>query len=210
MNTQGYGLADGRRALPGRLATTLTASIGTAIRAYSRPDRHSSGADRREECVQEAFVKAFKAWRGGVRMLRRKHGSSGSPSTRRAPMPPRKFRSIGETVRRLGARRKASRSTRPTPPTARCRVPASDCAGGRDRPPLRHGYSNRQIAASLGVAESTIASRLAAAKARLRDDGKSVGPILERGRNSGDPGVTLGMNVDNNFDQWLHDELGFE
>jgi RNA polymerase sigma-70 factor (ECF subfamily) len=31
-----------------------------------------------------------------------------------------------------------------------------------------HGYTNREIAGALGVAESTIASRLAAAKQRLR------------------------------------------
>jgi RNA polymerase sigma-70 factor (ECF subfamily) len=31
-----------------------------------------------------------------------------------------------------------------------------------------HGYSNREIAGALGLPESTIASRLAAAKARLR------------------------------------------
>ena len=33
-----------------------------------------------------------------------------------------------------------------------------------------HGYSNREIAAALGARESTIASRLAAAKRRLREE----------------------------------------
>lgn len=33
-----------------------------------------------------------------------------------------------------------------------------------------HGYSNREIAASLGVPERTVASRLATAKTRLRED----------------------------------------
>lgn len=31
-----------------------------------------------------------------------------------------------------------------------------------------HGYSNREIAAALGVAEPTVASRLAAARKQLR------------------------------------------
>ncbi|HEY8691373.1 MAG TPA: sigma-70 family RNA polymerase sigma factor [Chloroflexota bacterium] len=33
-----------------------------------------------------------------------------------------------------------------------------------------HGYTNREIATALGVPESTVASRLAAAKLRLRQE----------------------------------------
>ena len=38
-----------------------------------------------------------------------------------------------------------------------------------------HGYSNREIATSLGVPERTVASRLAAAKARLRESLSDLG-----------------------------------
>jgi len=41
-----------------------------------------------------------------------------------------------------------------------------------------HGYTNREIAISLGVPERTVASRLAAARARLQQllEGKSTPP----------------------------------
>ena len=42
-----------------------------------------------------------------------------------------------------------------------------------------HGYTNREIAASLGVAESTIASRLAVAKTRLRRELEGVAQLTE-------------------------------
>lgn len=46
-----------------------------------------------------------------------------------------------------------------------------------------HGYTNREIAASLGVPESTVASRLATAKAQLRRELSSGEPsILEPSR----------------------------
>jgi len=50
-----------------------------------------------------------------------------------------------------------------------------------------HGYSNREIAISLGIPEATVASRLAKAKARLRaelDDGDAAEMVT-----SGRPGV---------------------
>jgi len=126
-----------------------------------------------EDCTQDAFVRAFKAW------------STWKPD---APVEAwlhriainvaynhirqRRMREVGELVRRLG---------RP----AVGEDPASLAEGSelfralRKLPPdqaaavvLRHhhGYTNREIAFALGAPESTIASRLAKAKERLREE----------------------------------------
>jgi len=50
-----------------------------------------------------------------------------------------------------------------------------------------HGYSNREIAYALGVPERTVASRLAAAKARLRRSlGEPMGTGADLGVDSGE------------------------
>jgi RNA polymerase sigma-70 factor (ECF subfamily) len=135
-----------------------------------------------EECVQEAFVKAFKAWPrwrpdapAEAWLLRIAINAARSYRRRE------NLRSLGETVRRLG-RPSEGQSLDPTHSAelldAVRRLPTAQGASIVLR--YVHGYSNREIAASLGVAESTIASRLTAAKARLRDDlGSAAGPILE-------------------------------
>jgi RNA polymerase sigma factor (sigma-70 family) len=50
----------------------------------------------------------------------------------------------------------------------------------------QHGYSNREIAAALQIPEATVASRLATAKARLRqqlgDAWGETGPAEKEGR----------------------------
>jgi RNA polymerase sigma-70 factor (ECF subfamily) len=123
-----------------------------------------------EDCVQDAFVRAFKAWSRwtpdapaeawlhriaiNVAISDRRHQS---------------LRQAGEVVRRLG---------RPTPPAdpailaersdllrALRKLPAKQAAALVLR--HYHGYSNREIAASLGVPERTVASRLAAARRQL-------------------------------------------
>jgi RNA polymerase sigma-70 factor (ECF subfamily) len=132
-----------------------------------------------EECVQEAFVRAFKAWprwrpdapaeawvhriainvatshrrREAVRLLRERVIAVGREPT--APeLDPNDSSDLLNALRRLPARQAAAIVLRHV-----------------------HGYTNREIAAALGVAESTIASRLASARARLRADleGESAG-----------------------------------
>ena len=133
-----------------------------------------------EDCAQEAFVKAFRAWAGwrpdapAEAWLHRIAVNSAVSYQRR-----QRLREVGEVVRRLG---------RPEPPpdpstaveyrdlaTALRRLPAKQAAAIVLR--HYHGYTNREIAYALGVPERTVASRLAAAKTRLRRilDG-DVGP----------------------------------
>jgi RNA polymerase sigma-70 factor, ECF subfamily len=124
-----------------------------------------------EDCTQDAFVRAFKAWNTwkpdapAEAWLHRIAINVAYSHLRQGRM-----REVGELVRRLG---------RPSP----VQDPAKVAEGGdlfralRKLPPdqaaavvLRHhyGYTNREIAIALGAPESTIASRLAKAKERLR------------------------------------------
>lgn len=126
-----------------------------------------------EDCTQDAFVRAFKAWgtwkpdAPAEAWLHRIAINVAYNHIRQ-----RRMRDVGELVRRLG--RPASDED-----------PAKLAEGGdlfralRKLPPdqaaavvLRHhhGYSNREIAIALGAPESTIASRLAKAKERLREE----------------------------------------
>ncbi len=81
------------------------------------------------------------------------------------------MREVGQVIRRLG---------RPAPPAdSGTLAERSDLIRAlRKLPPKQaaaivlrhhHGYTNREIAAALGVPERTVASRLAAAKTRLRE-----------------------------------------
>jgi RNA polymerase sigma factor (sigma-70 family) len=133
-----------------------------------------------EECLQEAFVRAYKAWprwrpdAPAEAWLLRIAINMASSYRRRESL-----RTIGETVRRFGGP-SAVESVDPTYSTelldAVRRLPTAQAATIVLR--YVHGYTNREIAASLGVAESTIASRLATAKARLRDDLESKGGAI--------------------------------
>ena len=126
-----------------------------------------------EDCTQDAFVRAFKAWNSwkpdapAEAWLHRIAINVAYNHIRH-----RRLREVGEIVRRLG---------RP----AAGEDPATLAEGGelfralRKLPPdqaaavvLRHhhGYTNREIAFALGAPESTVASRLAKAKERLRDE----------------------------------------
>ena len=80
-----------------------------------------------------------------------------------------KLRQVGEVVKRLG---------RPVPPAdPSSAAERTDLYGAvRKLPPKQaavlvlrhyHGYSNREIAAALGIPEATVASRLAAARKQL-------------------------------------------
>jgi RNA polymerase sigma-70 factor (ECF subfamily) len=126
-----------------------------------------------EDCTQDAFVRAFKAWKTwkpdapAEAWLHRIAINVAYNHIRQA-----RLRQVGELVRRLG---------RPAPGED----PAMLAEGSelfralRHLPPdqaaavvLRHhhGYTNREIAFALGAPESTIASRLAKAKERLRQE----------------------------------------
>lgn len=124
-----------------------------------------------EDCVQEAFARAFKAWSSwkpeaaAETWLHRIALNVAFTYRRRL-----RLSEVGEIVRRLG---------RPEPgPDPAATAERSDLfAALRRLPPdqaavliLRHhfGYSNREIAFSLGAPESTISSRLVKAKNRLR------------------------------------------
>ncbi len=126
-----------------------------------------------EDCVQDAFVKAFhswKSWRGDApaeAWLHRIAINSAISYQRYARM-----REVGQVIRRLG---------RPAAPQDPASIAErSDLVRALRRLPtklaaaivLRHhnGYTNREIGAALGIPERTVASRLAAAKARLRQE----------------------------------------
>ena len=123
-----------------------------------------------EDCLQEAYLRAFRAWRHWKpdappeAWLHRIAVNLAVSHLRRE-----RLRSIGEVIRRLGAPAAAD--------------PADIAASSvmiealRALPPRQaaalvlrhlHGYSNREIGVALGVPERTVASRLAAAKAAMR------------------------------------------
>ena len=124
-----------------------------------------------EDCAQDAFVHAFKAWNRwrpdapAEAWIHRIAVNLAISHRRRA-----RLRSVGEVVRRLG---------RPFPGKDPAEVAVQpDLLGAlRTLPPklavaivLRHyhGYNNREIAAALGVSERTVGTRLRQAGERLR------------------------------------------
>lgn len=124
-----------------------------------------------EECAQEAFVRAYRAWphwrpdAPAEAWVHRIAFNAAASYRRREGL-----RALGNTVLRLG---RPDGVTAPADPTrsaellsALRRLPPKQAAAIVLR--HHHGYTSREIAAALGVAESTIASRLAAAKAQLR------------------------------------------
>jgi RNA polymerase sigma-70 factor, ECF subfamily len=139
-----------------------------------------------EDCVQEAFVRAYKAWSRwspdapAEAWVHRIAVNTAISHHRRA-----RLRSVGEVLRRLG---------RPGngPDPAEVATQPDILAALRSIPPklavaivLRHyhGYSNREIAAALGISERTVGSRLRLAGERLRrvlgeewNPGFSLGP----------------------------------
>jgi RNA polymerase sigma-70 factor (ECF subfamily) len=130
-----------------------------------------------EDCVQEAYVRAFRHWKDwkpeapAEAWLHRIALNVAFGERKR-----QRLREIGEVIRRFGLPREQ-------------RDPAASdemdlLAGLRRLPPeqaaaiiLRHlhGYTNREIGIALDVPERTVASRLAAAKRRLRDE---LGPAF--------------------------------
>ncbi|HEV3406308.1 MAG TPA: sigma-70 family RNA polymerase sigma factor [Candidatus Dormibacteraeota bacterium] len=124
-----------------------------------------------EDCAQDAFVQAYRAWsrwrpNAPAEAWVHRIAVNRAISYRRTA----KLRTVGEVMRRLG---------RPAPsPDPADEASRSDLLTAlRALPPklaaaivLRHyhGYNNREIAAALGVSERTIGTRLRQAGERLR------------------------------------------
>ena len=146
-----------RRAYP-RVYRTLAAILGDPAEA--------------EDCAQDAFVKAFQAWKRwrpdapAEAWVHRIAVNRAISHRRRA-----RLRTVGELLRRLGrpagSADPAHVATRPDLLTALQSIPPKLAAAIV----LRHyyGYNNREIAASLGVSERTIGTRLNQAATRLRE-----------------------------------------
>lgn len=124
-----------------------------------------------EDCAQDAFVRAFRAWKrwrpdAPAEAWVHRIAVNRAISYRRTA----KLRSVGEVLRRLG---RPHHDPDPSEHATR-----SDLLNAlRSLPPklaaaivLRyyHGYTNREIAAALGVSERTIGTRLSQAGERLR------------------------------------------
>jgi RNA polymerase sigma-70 factor, ECF subfamily len=122
-----------------------------------------------EDCVQEAYLRAFKAWPrwkpdAPVEAWLHRIAINVAVSHRRRE----RLREVAEVIRRLGA---------PAVSDPTESIEADLVRELRALPPKQaaalvlrhlHGYSNRDIAQALGVPERTIASRLAAGRRRLQ------------------------------------------
>jgi RNA polymerase sigma factor (sigma-70 family) len=136
--------------------------------------------DEAEDCTQDAFVKAFQAWKrwrpdAPAEAWIHRIAVNRAISYRRTA----RLRSVGEILRRLGrpavSTDPALVATRPDLLAALHAIPPKLAAAIVLR--YYHGYNNREIAAALGVSERTIGTRLNQAAARLR-------PLLEESRTS--------------------------
>jgi RNA polymerase sigma-70 factor (ECF subfamily) len=128
--------------------------------------------DAAEDCVQEAYVRAFRHWKDwkpeapAEAWLHRIALNVAFSERKRA-----RLREIGEVIRRFGLPREGrdpAASDELDLLTALRRLPPEQAAAIILR--HLHGYTNREIGISLGVPERTVASRLAAAKQRLRKE----------------------------------------
>jgi RNA polymerase sigma-70 factor (ECF subfamily) len=137
-----------------------------------------------EDCAQEAFVRAYRswaAWKGDApaeAWLHRVAINTAISYRRRE-----RLREIGETLRRLGRPRHSApeeaesdlvRALRQLDPQEAALIMLRH----------HHGYTSREIAAALGMPESTISSRLVTAKTRLRK-------LLDQGSEAGDEPVPV-------------------
>jgi len=124
-----------------------------------------------EDCTHDAFEKAYRnwpSWRKDAPAEAWVHRIA--INTAISYQRYSRMREVGQVIRRLG---------RPTPPNDPGSVAErSDLFNAlRKLPPKQaaaivlrhhHGYTNREIAAALEIPERTVASRLIAAKARLK------------------------------------------
>jgi RNA polymerase sigma-70 factor (ECF subfamily) len=123
-----------------------------------------------EDCAQEAFLRAFRAWprwkpTAPAEAWVHRIAINVAISHRRRE----RLREVGELVRRLGPPALADpadhvvsadflREVRALPPKNAAALVLR----------YHHGYTNREIAHALGVPERTIASRLSRARAQLQ------------------------------------------
>jgi RNA polymerase sigma-70 factor (ECF subfamily) len=149
-----------------------------------------------EDCVQDAFVRAFKAWprfrpEKPPEAWLHQIALNGAISYRRKL----RLRQVGELLRRLG--RPASE---PDPAEV---VVSSVVVAALARLPVKlaaafvlrhyHGYNNREIAQAAGVSERTVGARLAEARERLARD---LGPAYRQLPTPSRPGVAFGDGGD--------------
>ncbi len=122
-----------------------------------------------EDATQEAFLRAFRAWKSWKQdapaeaWVHRIALNVAFTKRRRE-----QFQEVGKLVLRLGrpddldptagARPDLRQELRALPPKQAAAIVLRHL----------HGYTNREIALTLGIPERTVASRLAAAKARLK------------------------------------------
>jgi RNA polymerase sigma-70 factor (ECF subfamily) len=134
-----------------------------------------------EDCAQDAFVKAFQAWKrwrpdAPAEAWIHRIAVNRAISYRRSSQ----LRTVGELLRRLGRPTggddPAHIATRPDLLTALRSIPPKLAAAIVLR--HYHGYNNREIAVALGVSERTIGTRLSQAAERLR-------PLLEKSSSDG-------------------------
>ncbi len=130
-----------------------------------------SDPDAAEDCAQDAFVQAFQAWSrwkpdAPAEAWIHRIAVNRAISYRRSA----KLRGVGEILRRLGrpphGTDPAEEATRPDLLTALRSIPPTPAAAIVLR--HYHGYTNREIAAALGVSERTIGTRLRQAGEMLR------------------------------------------
>lgn len=163
-----------------RLVRTVYAVVGEAGAA--------------EDCVQEAFVKAYKAWprfrpeRPAEAWIHQIAINTAISHRRRE-----RLREVGEVVRRLGrpaaGRDPAQEVVEGDLVRALAALPAKLSVPFALR--HYHGYTNREIVAMTGVPERTVGLRLAQARDQLR---RRLGPgwAEERGLPTrGGPGVVV-------------------
>jgi RNA polymerase sigma-70 factor (ECF subfamily) len=124
-----------------------------------------------EDCAQETYERAYRNWAGWrpdapVEAWLHRIAINVAISDRRY----QRLRQAGEVVRRLGRP-----AAGPDPSVV---AEQSDLVRAMKKLPTKqaaalvlrhyHGYTNREIAAALGVPEQTVASRLAAARKHLQ------------------------------------------
>ena len=124
-----------------------------------------------EDCAQDAFVQAYQAWQrwrpdAPAEAWIHRIAVNRAISYRRRE----RLRHVGEVLRRFGrpgpSSDPAEEATRPDVLAALRTLPPKLAAAIVLR--HYHGYSNREIAAALGVSERTIGTRLSQAAQRLR------------------------------------------
>lgn len=130
-----------------------------------------------EDCAQEAFVRAYRAWSdwkpdAPAEAWLHRIALNVASNHRRGE----RLRDVSEVVRRLGEpeteTQMADVALRSDLLDALRRLPPDQAAAVVLR--HHHGYTNRDIAAALGIPESTVASRLAAGKSLAGRPARSI------------------------------------